>query len=68
MLPSSKPLEYAWPLEMAELAPKDTAEDRYVKPPPVPHRLPFAWLGYANCAALPSLSPDFPLPSRPKSV
>jgi hypothetical protein len=39
MLPSSKPLEYAWLLQMAELAPKDTAEARYVKPPPVPGRL-----------------------------
>jgi hypothetical protein len=39
MLPSSKPLEYVWPLEMAELAPKDTAGDHYVKPPPVPGRL-----------------------------
>jgi hypothetical protein len=39
MLPSSKPLGYAWPPEIAELAPKDTAKDRYVKPPPVPGRL-----------------------------
>jgi hypothetical protein len=39
MLPSSKPLEYVWPLKIPELAPKDTAEDRYVKPPPIPGRL-----------------------------